>query len=51
MSTFQWNAANMSEEAPAEERSFKIAPEMVFKAISKIIIETIKAAGDGIIVC
>ena len=62
MSNFQWNAANMSEEAPAEERPFKITPEMVFKGISKmksgkaagpsgIIIETIKAAGDGFIVC
>ena len=59
---FPWNAANMSEEAPVKGPTIKITSEMVSKAISKmksgkaagssgIIIETIKAAGDGVIVC
>ena len=54
---FPWNA-----EAPAEGHAIKITPEMVSKAISKmksgkaagpsgIIIEMIKAVGDGVIVC
>ena len=58
---FPWNAASMSEEAPVEGPAIKITPEMVSKAISKmksvkaagpsgIIIEMIKAAGDGVIV-
>ena len=58
---FPWNAANMSEEAPVEGPAIKITPEMVSKTISKMksgkaagpsgIIEMIKAAGDGVIVC
>ena len=58
---FPWNAENLSEEAPVEGPAIKITSEMVSKAISKmksgkaagpsgIIIEMIKAAGDGIIV-
>ena len=50
----------MSEEAPVYGRAFKITPEMVSKAISHmksgkaagpsgIIVEMIKAAGDGVI--
>ena len=60
MLNFQCNAANMSEEAPVYGRAFKITPEMVSKAISHmksgkaagpsgIIVEMIKAAGDGVI--
>ena len=52
----------MSEEAPVDGPAIKIIPEMVSKAISKmklgkaagplvIIIEMIKAAGDGVIFC
>ena len=57
---FPWHVANMSEEASVKGTAFKITPEMVSKAISKmksgkaagplgIIIEMIKAAGDGVI--
>ena len=52
---------SMSEAAPVEGPTIKITPEMVSKAISKmksgkaaglsgIIIEIIKAVGDGVIV-
>ena len=52
----------MSEEAPVEGPGIKITPEMVSKVISKmksakaagpsgIIIDMIKATGDGVIVC
>ena len=52
----------MSDNAPVEGPAIKITPEMVSKATSKmksvkaagpsgIIIEMIKAAGDGVIVC
>ena len=51
----------MSEEVPAEGLAIKATPEMVFKATSKtksgkvagpsvIVIEMIKAAGDGVTV-
>ena len=57
---FPWNAVSMSEAAPVGP-AIKITPEMVSKAISKmksgkaaglsgIIIEIIKAIGDGVIV-
>ena len=59
---FPWNAVNMCGETPVEGPAIKVAPEMVSKEISKIksgkaagpsgiIIEIIKAAGDGTIVC
>ena len=59
---FPGNAANMSEEAPVEGTAITITPEMVSKAMSKmkprkaagpsnIIIEMIKTAGDGVVVC
>ena len=58
---FPGNAANMSEEAPVEGTAITITPEMVFKAMSKMksrkaagpsnIIEMIKTAGDGVVVC
>ena len=59
---FPWNAANLSEEAPVEGPAIQITSETVSKAVSKmksgkaagpwgIIIEMIKAAGDGIIDC
>ena len=58
---FSWNSGNISEEAPAEWLAIKAAPEMVSKATSKtkpgkaagpsvIVIEMIKAAGDGVTV-
>ena len=57
---FPGNAANMSEEAPVEGTAITITPEMVSKAMMKprkaagpsnIIIEMIKTAGDGVVVC
>ena len=59
---FPCNAENLSEEAPVEGPAIKITSEMVSKAMSKmksgkaagpsgIIIEMIKAAGDGIVNC
>ena len=59
---FLWNAMNMTEEAPVEGPTINTTPKMVSKAISKmksdkaagpsvIIIEMIKSAGDGVIVC
>ena len=58
---FSWNSGNMSEEVPAEGLAIKATPEMVSKATSKtksgkvagssvIVIEMIKAAGDGVTV-
>ena len=61
---FLWNAANISEEDLVQGPAIKITSEMVSKAINKmkpgkaagssgvsIIIEMIKAAGDGVFVC
>ena len=59
---FPWNAANISKEAPVEGPTIKITSEIVSKASSKMksgktaglsgnIIEMIKAAGYGVIVC
>ena len=61
---FLWNAANISEEDLVQGPAIKIKSEMVSKAINKmkpgkaagssgvtIIIEKIKAAGDGVFAC